>query len=285
VRAFRSFDRVAIVADQRTLQWPRVRKVARLQVSLVRKPLVDVGRSVELPDESLIRVVLLAPGSEPAERPDGDCERESQEQQSGREPQSSARGAPYRLPPPCPSPRLPGLACEGPARASDIPLLWPGGKPWSRPRAFPCPRPRAPTPARNAAALVCPSALAFPHGGPEDCCETSAGAAGTWIETMGRTGADGLGRTAGCARRARLGTTAVRGGAAGLAGTTAGDAVRSVALGARPAGVSNGAATTSPAPPITGASGSGVRCAPGRTNTASQIDVAAARAARVVCEK
>jgi hypothetical protein len=86
VRAFRSFDRAAIVADQRTLQWPRVRKVARLQVSLVRKPLVDVGRSVELPDESLIRIVLLTASGEPAERPDRDCERESQEQQSGREP-------------------------------------------------------------------------------------------------------------------------------------------------------------------------------------------------------
>jgi hypothetical protein len=69
-------------------------------MSFVRTPLVDVGRGVQFPDELLVSVVPLSPVGEATERPGRDRERERQEQQSGREPQSSARCGPYRLPPP-----------------------------------------------------------------------------------------------------------------------------------------------------------------------------------------
>jgi len=43
-------------------------------------------RFVQFLDEPLVCVVPLSPAGEAAERPDHDRERESQEQQSGREP-------------------------------------------------------------------------------------------------------------------------------------------------------------------------------------------------------
>ena len=59
---------------------------------------------VQVPDERLVSVVPLAPGCESAERPDGDRERERQEQKTRGEPQSAAGDAPYFLPPLCPCP-------------------------------------------------------------------------------------------------------------------------------------------------------------------------------------
>jgi len=54
---------------------------------------------VELADEVLIRVVALALRRDSAENPDGHRERESQEQQSGGEPQPATGIAGYFLPP------------------------------------------------------------------------------------------------------------------------------------------------------------------------------------------
>jgi hypothetical protein len=55
-------------------------------MGLVRAIRIDRGRRVQLLDELLVRVVPLSPAGEATERPDDDCERKSQEQQSGREP-------------------------------------------------------------------------------------------------------------------------------------------------------------------------------------------------------
>jgi hypothetical protein len=55
-------------------------------MGVVREIRVDGGRGVELLDELLVCVVPLSPPGKATERPDHDRERESQEQQSGREP-------------------------------------------------------------------------------------------------------------------------------------------------------------------------------------------------------
>jgi hypothetical protein len=59
---------------------------------------------VQVPDERLVSVVPLPPGCEPAKGPDGDRDRESQEQKTRGEPQTAAGDAPYFLPPLYPFP-------------------------------------------------------------------------------------------------------------------------------------------------------------------------------------
>ena len=50
-------------------------------------------------DELLVGVAPLALGRQSTERPDGDRQRESQEQETGGEPKAAACDAPYFLPP------------------------------------------------------------------------------------------------------------------------------------------------------------------------------------------
>jgi hypothetical protein len=102
---------------------------------------------VQLPDELLVGVVPLALGCESAERPDGDGERECQEQQARGEPQAAAGDAPYFLPPlplPASAGGPPPWAFGGaPRSALGAFFACPGGSPWwcspGRPSAFPCP--------------------------------------------------------------------------------------------------------------------------------------------------
>ena len=117
------------------------------------------GTGVQVPDELLVGVAPLALGRQSAERPDGDRQRESQEQETGGEPEAAACDAPYFLPPffSFPLPFDFGRAAGG-AGGGTVGAFFacPGGRTlwWS---------------------LECPSALAFPWPCVRGAGETAAG--------------------------------------------------------------------------------------------------------------
>jgi hypothetical protein len=105
-------------------------------------PRVHRSTGVQVPDQLLVGVVPLALGRQSAKRPDGDRERERQEQETRGEPQTAAGDASYFLPPLWPFP--PPFTFAGIVGADDgavgVFFPCPRGSPWrcslERPNAF-----------------------------------------------------------------------------------------------------------------------------------------------------